>query len=141
VAFGSSRRERQYRIKPVQRLDGSLFIGREHDRMVGWVQVQAQHVGGFLLKVRIIGEHVPLESMRLQPGATPYLGDQAMTAPMTVANLRVLQCVLPSDGGCRVFAKIRASIAGVRTVGGCPRYFARSPARRSVSNRCFHRVT
>ena len=30
--------------------------------------------------------------------------------------------------------------AGVRTVGGCPRYFACNPATRSVSNRSFHRA-
>ena len=57
--------------------------------------------------------------------------------PSTLANFRVLQCVLPSGGRCRVLAKMRASIAGVRTVAGCPRYFACSPASRSVSNRLF----
>ena len=35
-------------------------------------------------------------------------------------SFRVLQWVLPSGGGCRVFANTRASIVGVNTVGGCP---------------------
>ena len=35
--------------------------------------------------------------------------------------------MLPSGGFCRVFASTRASSAGVRTVGGWPRYFARKP--------------
>jgi hypothetical protein len=100
-------------------LDGGLFARRKHDRVVGWIQLQAQRVGRFLLKVRVIGEHVPFESMRLQPSATPHLGDQAMTHPDDRGQFtRAPSCVLPSDGGCRVFAKIRASIAGVRTVGG-----------------------
>ena len=30
---------------------------------------------------------------------------------------------------------------GVRTVAGCPRYLACSPATRSASKRCFHRLT
>ncbi len=54
--------------------------------------------------------------------------------PSTFASFRVLQWVLPSGG--RVFEKIRASIAWVRTVGGRPQYFARRSMSRSVSNRC-----
>jgi hypothetical protein len=38
--------------------------------------------------------------------------------PSTFASFRVLQWVLPSGGRCRVFERIRASIAWVRTVGG-----------------------
>lgn len=58
----------------------------------------------------------------------------------TFPNFRVVQCVLPSGGRCRVLANTRASSAGVRTVGGWPRYLACKPARRSVSNRSFHRA-
>ena len=59
----------------------------------------------------------------------------------TLANSRVLQCVLPSGGRCRVFAKMRASMAGGGgTVGGCPQYLARSPASRAASKRRFQRL-
>ena len=110
--------------------------------MLRGVEIQAQDIRGFFFKVGIVGAHVPLQAMRLQPDPPPHAGDQDVADPEHLANFRVLQCVLPSGGRCRVFAKMRASIAGggPRTVGGCPQHLARSPASRAASKRRFQRL-
>ena len=91
--------------------------------MLRGVEIQAQDIRGFFFKVGIVGAHVPLQAMRLQPGPPPHAGDQDVADPEHLANFRVLQCVLPSGGRCRVFAKMRASIAG-----GGPPHGRRLPA-------------
>ena len=50
----------------------------------------------------------------------------------------MLHCVAPFAGGFRVHAKIRASRAGVSTVGAFFRYRPLSPATRASRKRCFH---
>jgi hypothetical protein len=47
VAFGASRRERQVGIKTNQGLNGGLLIDAEHGCGLGWVQIEAEDVGGF----------------------------------------------------------------------------------------------
>jgi hypothetical protein len=39
--------------------------------MLRWLQIEADHVGGFGFEVRIVGAHGPLEPMRLHTGAGP----------------------------------------------------------------------
>jgi len=64
VALGAARRERQHPVFAVQRLDRGLLVHAEHHRVRGRVQVQADHVGGLGLEVRIVRDHVPLEPVR-----------------------------------------------------------------------------
>ena len=64
VALGAARRERQHPVLAVQRLDRGLLVHAEHRRVRGRVQVQADHVGGLGLEVRIVRDHVPLEPVR-----------------------------------------------------------------------------
>ena len=95
----------------------------------------------FLLELWIVRQHVALESVRLIAGSAPDRATSRWLMSSTLANLRVVQWVLPSGGFWRVFASSRVSSAGVRSVSSCPRYFACRLARRSASNSCFHRLT
>jgi hypothetical protein len=52
-------------------LNRGLFIRREDGRVLRWIHIQSDHVGRFGLKVGIIGLHVPLDPMRLQPSRLP----------------------------------------------------------------------
>ena len=44
----------QHWVKPIQRLNGGLFMHTEHRRMTGRIEVQADDVGSFGFKVRIV---------------------------------------------------------------------------------------
>src|ERR1700739_1361601 len=46
VTLGTPRSKRQPRVKPVQRLNGSLFIHTEHRRITGRIRGQADDIGG-----------------------------------------------------------------------------------------------
>jgi len=45
--------QRQTRLRAVERLNLALFIHTEHQRFVGWVQVQADYVDEFLNELRV----------------------------------------------------------------------------------------
>ena len=124
VTFGAAGRQRQHRVEPVERLNRRLFVDGKDDRVLRRIQIQPDHVRRLLLEIRIVRPHVAFEPMRLQAGAAPRPRDEHVADFSTVASLRVLQCVLPSGGACRVFSRIRASIAGVRTRGGWPAILA-----------------
>ena len=52
-------------------MDGGLLVDAEHDRVDRRLQVEAQHRGGLVLKLRIIARHVVTAPVRLQPGFAP----------------------------------------------------------------------
>jgi len=79
VTLGATRRQRQNGVESVERLNRRLFIDREDGGMARRVQIQPKDVRRLPLKVRIIREHVALESMRLQAGPSPDAGHQHMT--------------------------------------------------------------
>jgi len=54
VTFGASRREWQDGIETVQSLNGGLLIDAEHSRVLRWVQIEAEDVGGLALELRIV---------------------------------------------------------------------------------------
>ena len=87
MPFGPSRRERQDGIQPVQRLDRRLLVRRKHGGVTGRIEVQPDHIGRLCLEVRVVREHVPLEPMRLEPGAAPDPRDQRMTDPEHLGQL------------------------------------------------------
>jgi hypothetical protein len=87
VTFGTAGRERQDRVQAVQRLDRRLFIRGKHDRVLGRIQVESNHVGGLLLELRIIRQHVSLQPMGLIARATPDASDQHVTNPQHLPQL------------------------------------------------------
>ena len=71
VTFGASRREWQDGIETVQSLNGGLLIDAEHSRVLRWVQIEAEDVGGLALELRIVAGQVAFQSVRLQAGFLP----------------------------------------------------------------------
>jgi hypothetical protein len=75
VALGTAGRKRQDRVKPVQGLDGALFIDRENSRVHWWVEVETDDIGRLGLEVRIVAGHISSEAMGLKTGLAPDLRD------------------------------------------------------------------
>ena len=76
VPLGAAGRQRQDRIEAVQGLNRRFLIDGEDRGVVGRVDIQPDHVGGFGLEVGVVRQHVALEAMRLQPGTAPGLADE-----------------------------------------------------------------
>jgi hypothetical protein len=72
MAFGAAGRERQDRIQPIECLNRRLLVGREHGRVLRWIHIQPDHVGGFGLEVGIVRLRVRLE-LWIVPFGKPYL--------------------------------------------------------------------
>ncbi len=79
VALGAPRREWQHRILAVQRLDRGFLIHRENRRMRRWVKIQPNDVGSLLLKFRVVGGHVAIQTLRLEAVLGPHARHHHMT--------------------------------------------------------------
>jgi hypothetical protein len=119
-------------------LNRRLLVDAEHHGVLRRIEVQTDHIRGLRLEVGIGRSHVPLESMGLQAGMLPSARDNRVLHAQLAASDRVDQCVAPCGGGRRVHVMMRASRAGVSTVGFEPRWRAVNPAEPSVRKRCFH---
>src|SRR6266404_7138839 len=83
MSLCSARRQRQYGIQSVQRLDAGLFINAENHRMLRRLHIQSNDVSRFLLKVGIVGHHVALDPLGLKPRSFPYsVHDHVMNAKL-----------------------------------------------------------
>lgn len=58
--------QRQTRLRAVERLNLALFIHTEHQRFVGWVQVQADYVDEFLNELRVATDFKRRDAVWLQ---------------------------------------------------------------------------
>ena len=97
MSFGPAWRKGQNRIQAVQGLDSTLRPRkrRRHDQEG---QIEADNVGGLLLKVGILAQHVTAQSVRLKAVASPNprnghvigaeLGGQPTAAPVGRSVLR-----------------------------------------------------
>jgi hypothetical protein len=98
MCLGSAGRKRQHRIQAVQGLDGSLFVHAKDGGMIRRVQIKADNVGGLLLEVGILAQHVTAPPVRLKPVPSPnprnghvigaQRGGQPTTAPVGGSVLR-----------------------------------------------------
>jgi hypothetical protein len=81
VSLGSSGREWQDWIKPVQSLDGTLFVHTK-DCSIDWrLQIQANDVSSLGLKIRVVAGHVAAKSVGLQSGLGQNTGYSGMVGP------------------------------------------------------------
>ena len=87
VSLDATRRKRQHRIEPIQGLNGTLLIDAEHRGMRRWVQVQADDIGGLGFEVRIVGGHVTLQPMGLEPMLGPDAGHHHVRDPQRSPQL------------------------------------------------------
>ena len=68
---------------------------RQHQRMLGRIQVQAHDLFQFLGKLRVVAELETLHAVRFQAVRPPDAPHLASLTPTARAILRVLQCVAP----------------------------------------------
>jgi len=64
MSRGAPLRERQYRIEPIERLDGGFLIDAKHRRVLRPVQVQPDDVRRLPLEVWIVLGHMAIKPMR-----------------------------------------------------------------------------
>ena len=98
VSLGSSGRERQDWIEPVQSLDGALFVDAENRSVHRRLQIQPNDISSLGFKIRIVAGHVAAQAVGLQSGFGQNSGHSGMVGAKFGANFRVLQCVEPSLG-------------------------------------------
>src|SRR4029077_6793312 len=78
MALGASWRKRQYRVQPVQSLNGGLLIDTEHGSMLRRIQIEPDDVSGFGFEIRVIAGHVTFQAVRLQASLSPYAMDSVL---------------------------------------------------------------
>ena len=98
MSLGPAWRKGQNRIQTVQGLDSSLFVYAKDGGMIRRGKIKADNVGGFLLKVGILAQHVTAQPVRLKAVASPNprnghvigaeLGGQPTAAPVSGSVLR-----------------------------------------------------
>ena len=71
MSFGPAWRKGQNRIQAVQGLDSTLFVHAKDGGMIRRGKIEADNVGGLLLKVGILAQHVTAQSVRLKAVASP----------------------------------------------------------------------
>ena len=111
MSLGPAWRKGQNRIQAVQGLDSGLFIYAKDSGMIRRVQIEADNIGGLLLEVGILAQHVTAQAVRLkavpspnprnrhvigakldgQPAAAPVGGSvlRATTGPLQNARLKL----------------------------------------------------
>ncbi len=60
MPLGASRRERQYGVKSIERLNGGLLVDAEDGRVLWRVEIQADDVGGLTFEVGIVAGDIAL---------------------------------------------------------------------------------
>jgi len=80
VPFGSTGRKRQNRVESVERLNGGLFVHTEDHSMGRGLEIKAENLGRFALKIRIRTQFVAAQPVRLQPGFSPHARDSHVRA-------------------------------------------------------------
>lgn len=78
VSLGSSGRERQDWIEPVQSLDGALFVDTEDCGIDRRLQIQADDISSLGFKIRVVTGHVAAQAVGLQSGFGQNTGHSGM---------------------------------------------------------------
>ena len=73
--FRAAGRQRQDGIGAIQHLNPGLLVDAEHHHVLRGLQIEADDIGGFRLKVEIRTRFVAFEPMRLQAMPLPHIGD------------------------------------------------------------------
>src|SRR5579863_4957122 len=68
--------QRQARLGAVQSLNPALFIDTKNDRLVGWIEIEADNIGQFFEKLRITRQLESLRAMGLDVVAFPEIADR-----------------------------------------------------------------
>ncbi len=84
--LGAARADRQARLGALQRLDLALFINADHDRLLGRIQVQPDHVADLGFQLRVGGELERLGLPGLEVVVFPHPGDGVVADPKLVGQ-------------------------------------------------------
>ena len=87
MPFGAAGGEGQCWKGAIEGLDRRLFVDAEDCRVLGRVHVEANHVGGLGLEIRVVGGHVAIKAMRLQTGTRPDPGHPHVADPEHLSQL------------------------------------------------------
>ena len=120
---GPSLLHRQAGLGAVKRLNLALFVDAEHQRVIGWVHIEANHILQLLDKIGIVRQLERLEQMRLQAVGMPdalhrRLADAAGLGHAAATPLRGVRrgALRPGDDlGC-FGARQRRETPSARTV-------------------------
>lgn len=101
--------EGQARLGAIERLDLALLVDREHDGMLGWIDVKPHHVMQLLDEVGVVRELELPDAMRLQPVRSPDTLNRAGADAGLFAIMVAVQCVASPGGSVCVSATTRAA--------------------------------
>ena len=133
---------RQDRLRAIQGLNLALLVHAQHQRSVGWVQVQPHDVAHLLDEERIGGELEGLGTMRLQTkGVARCASPRVCDSPLALAIMRLLQCVAARGFSCSVLAITRSTCASLMVRGAPGRGSSSSPSSRRATKRPRHLPT
>ena len=92
MPFSSSRRQGQHRIFAIQCLESRVLVDAKYRCMLWWVQIEANSISCLTLECWIVGRHIALQPVGLEPMlrpdtryphvADPKLGRQLASAPV-----------------------------------------------------------
>src|ERR1700688_4322226 len=63
MTLSAPRRQRQHGVFAIERLNRRLLVDAEYGRMLRWIEIQPDHVGGLGLEVRVVGGKISLQPM------------------------------------------------------------------------------
>ena len=120
---GPPTRQWPHAVLAIEGLDGWSFVHAEHRRVRRRIQIQRDHVGRLGLEVRIVGDHVPLEPVRLEVVLAPdalhgherqaQLGGELAAAPVRRAVLGLaLERVVEHPGASSRAKSLRGARPG-----------------------------
>src|SRR6516165_8177671 len=108
VPFGSARGERQNRVKSVECLDGALLVDTEHCSVGRRLKIQANDVGRFLFKLRVIAGHVLTDPMRLNTKLAPD------SAYARLTNTQFFSQPIAAPVGCTIARTLTRGLQNTR---------------------------
>src|SRR5262245_58704055 len=114
MPFGSTRGERQDRIKSVECLNSALLIDTEHCSFDRRLKIQANDVG-LLFKLRVIAGHGPTHPMRLNTEMAPD------TAHARLTNAQLFGKPVAAPVGRAISGTLTRGLQDTRLGLSCPR--------------------
>ena len=134
---------RQSRLGAIQRLDLAFLIDREHDGVVGRIDVQANDLLELGRELRIVGQLKAAYQMRSQAMSAPDPLHQLTLIPAAFAIAAPVQWLAAGGGPAKVMATTRSVTAGLSGGMREGRVLSRqSPAAPSSRNRsCQRQIT
>jgi hypothetical protein len=78
VALGAAWTQRQNRVEPVQRLNGTLLVDAKHCGVLRRIEVKTNNIGSFRFEIRIVARHVTLQPMRFYLSFPPHPVNQVL---------------------------------------------------------------